>query len=162
MRARFWGYLLLGVLSLAATVLKANSPHTLATVGTIDTLVVGTPTASSQNNVNATNDGHPQNETSIAQDPTNLQSFLIGPNDWRLCPGQQVVGCADAGVTYSLAGGAVGTWTNTTLATLNPLLGKYTTEGDPSVVALGNGVFYYAFLDLEALSTERNRLLPQE
>jgi hypothetical protein len=99
-------------------------------------------------NVNATQNGAPQNETTIAADPANPLNLIGGTNDYRY-------GDSEAGIAYSFDGGA--TWTANTLDAVNTNLGKYSTQGDPAVAAYRNGVFYYAFIDFNR-SDDRNRL----
>jgi hypothetical protein len=77
-------------------------------------------------NVNVTQNGNPQNETSIAADPQNPMNLLGGTNDYRF-------GDSDAGVAYSFDGGA--TWTASTLDGIDSSFGKYTTQGDPALAA---------------------------
>jgi len=99
-------------------------------------------------NVNVTQNGNAQNETSIAVDPSNPANLVAGANDYRY-------GDSDAGVAYSFDGGA--TWVPNTLAGVHPSHGKYDAQGDPAIVPYRNGVFYYAFIDFSR-SNDENRL----
>jgi len=101
-----------------------------------------------EDNVNATQNGGAQNETSIAADPENPMNLVGGTNDYRY-------GDSGAGVAYSFDGGA--TWTANTLDGIDTSLGKYSTQGDPAVVAHRDGVFYYAFIDFNR-NDDQNRL----
>lgn len=99
-------------------------------------------------NANATQNGAPQNETTIALDllaPTNL---VGGTNDYRN-------GDAGVGVAVSFDGGR--TWNADTLAGLDATSAKYSTQGDPALAAYPGGVFYYAYIDFNR-GDEQNRL----
>ena len=98
--------------------------------------------------VNVTENAQQQNETAIAADPSHPGNLVAGCNDYRN-------GDSDVGVAYSFDGGE--SWTASTLAALDPSLGKYDAQGDPAIAAYRDGVFYYAFIDFSR-SDDRNRL----
>ncbi len=99
-------------------------------------------------NVNTTQNGAPQNETTIAIDPDNSRNLVGGTNDYRY-------GDAQAGVATSLDGGR--TWSADTLNGLDTTLGKYDAQGDPAIAPYRGGVFYYAFIDFNR-GDDQNRL----
>lgn len=99
-------------------------------------------------NVNVTQDSRPQVETAIAADPANPDNLVGGVADYRF-------GDSDAGVAFSFDAGE--TWSASTLAGINPALGKYDAQGDPAVAAYKDGVFYYSFIDFNR-SDDENRL----
>ena len=69
----------------------------------LDSVRAGAIPQSTSTNTNVTSDSLPQNETSIAIDPTNANSILVGMNDWRdVPPGQR--GGASVSIGYSTNG----------------------------------------------------------
>ncbi len=113
--------------------------------GGVEALAQVTPHSA---NVNTTQNGGPQNETTIALDPLDPLNVVGGTNDYRF-------GDAQAGVAVTFDGGT--SWTATTLDALDTTLGKYSTQGDPAIVAYPGGVFYYAYIDFNRFD-EQNRL----
>ena len=99
-------------------------------------------------NRDMTQEGAPQNETWIALDPAAPLNVIGVSNDYRF-------GDAQAGVSVSLDGGT--SWSASTLAALNPLSAKYSTQGDPGVAAYPGGTFFCSYIDFNR-SDDQNRL----
>jgi hypothetical protein len=90
----------------------------------------------------------PQNETTIAVNPTNPQNLVAGANDYRVCCGFTGLNDATGGAYYSFDGGAH--WGNVQLPGLtfqtnaDANLKRIDAAGDP-VVAFGpDGTVYYS------------------
>ncbi len=90
----------------------------------------------------------PQNETTIAVNPTNPNNLIAGANDYRVCCDFDGLNDGTGWAYYSVDGGA--TWQNVQLPGLTAQTGgagtfkKLDSAGDP-VIAFGpDGVAYYA------------------
>src|SRR6476469_6261086 len=90
----------------------------------------------------------PQNETSIAANPTNANNLIAGANDYRVCCDFTGLNDASGWAYYSFNGGA--TWGNVQLPGLTAETGgsgvfkKFDSAGDPVVTFGPDGVAYYA------------------
>jgi len=90
----------------------------------------------------------PQNETTIAVNPTNPQNLVAGANDYRVCCDFTGLNDATGWAYYSLNGGA--TWGNVQLPGLTFETGgtgnlkKADSAGDPVVTFGPDGTAYYA------------------
>lgn len=91
----------------------------------------------------------PQNETTIAINPTNPNNVIAGANDYRVCCDFTGLNDATGWVYYSFDGGA--TWGNVLLPRLTAETGgrgvfkKFDSAGDPVIAfAPDGGVAYYA------------------
>ncbi|HTF64232.1 MAG TPA: sialidase family protein [Edaphobacter sp.] len=90
----------------------------------------------------------PQNETTIAVNPTNPQNLIAGANDYRVCCDFTGLNDGTGWAYYSFDGGA--TWTNVQLPGLTAETGasgqfkKLDSAGDPVVAFSPDGVAYYA------------------
>jgi hypothetical protein len=90
----------------------------------------------------------PQNETTIAVNPTNPQNLIAGANDYRVCCDFTGLNDATGWAYYSFDGGA--TWKNVQLPGLTAETGgtgpfkKVDSAGDPVVAFSPDGVAYYA------------------
>jgi hypothetical protein len=90
----------------------------------------------------------PQNETTIAVNPTNAQNLIAGANDYRVCCDFTGLNDATGWAYYSFDGGA--TWKNVQLPELTAETGgtgqfkKIDSAGDPVVAFSPDGVAYYA------------------
>ena len=90
----------------------------------------------------------PQNETTIAVNPTNPQNLIAGANDYRVCCDFTGLNDATGWAYYSFDGGA--TWKNVQLPGLTAETGgtgqfkNVDSAGDPVVAFSPDGVAYYA------------------
>lgn len=84
--------------------------------------------------VNQDNTGEPQNEESIAINPSDTAELVIGYNDYQ-------TDSARAGFAYSTNSGQ--TWTASELPSH---IGGYLYQGDPGLAVDKNGNFYYSFI----------------
>src|SRR5262245_20310715 len=102
------------------------------------------------NNSGASNLGctTPQNETSIAVDPSNPQHLVAGANDYRVCCDFTALNDSTGWAYTSFDGGA--TWTNVQVPGLTNETGgtgpfkKTDTAGDPALAIGPDGTVYYA------------------
>ncbi len=122
-----------------------NTSAAYAPTSDIDA-IVGDPV----NNSGASNFGcrTPQNETSIAVDPSNPMHLVAGANDYRVCC--DFTGLNDSsGWAYTSFNGGV-TWTNVQLPGLTAQTGgqgqftKTDSAGDPALTIGPDGTVYYA------------------
>ncbi len=90
----------------------------------------------------------PQNETTIAVNPTNHNNLIAGANDYRVCCDFDGLNDGTGWAYYSFDGGA--TWSNVQLPGLTAETGaagvfkKFDSAGDPVVTFSPDGVAYYA------------------
>lgn len=90
----------------------------------------------------------PQNETTIAANPTNANNLIAGANDYRVCCDFTGLNDASGWAYFSFNGGA--TWGNVQLPGLTAETGgagvfkKFDSAGDPAVTFSPDGVAYYA------------------
>lgn len=90
----------------------------------------------------------PQNETTIAVDPTNPNNVIAGANDYRVCCDFTGLNDATGGAYFSFNGGA--TWGNVQMPGLTAETGgtgvfkKFDSAGDPVMSFSPEGVAYYA------------------
>ncbi len=90
----------------------------------------------------------PQNETTIAVNPTNSSNLVAGANDYRVCCDFTGLNDATGGAYYSFDGGA--TWGNVQLPGLTAETGatanmqKFDSAGDPVVAFSPDGIVYYS------------------
>src|SRR5262249_60513371 len=111
---------------------------------------VNTIVGDAVNNSGASNLGcqTPQNETSIAVDPTNPQHIVVGANDYRVCCDFTALNDSTAWAYTSFDGGA--TWTNVQVPGLTAETGgqgtftKADSAGDPALTIGPDGTVYYA------------------
>lgn len=102
------------------------------------------------NNSGASNLGcrTPQNETSIAVDPSNPMHLVAGANDYRVCCDFTALNDSTAWAYTSFDGGA--TWTNVQVPGLTAETGgqgqftKTDSAGDPALTIGPDGTVYYA------------------
>jgi hypothetical protein len=90
----------------------------------------------------------PQNETSIAANPTNPNNLVAGANDYRVCCDFTGLNDGTGWAYYSIDGGQH--WTNVQLPGLTAETGatgsmkKFDSAGDPALTFSPDGVAYYA------------------
>jgi len=90
----------------------------------------------------------PQNETTIAVNPTDPKNLIAGANDYRVCCDSDGLNDGTGWAYYSFDGGA--TWKNVLLPKLTAETGakgvfkKFDSAGDPVVTFSPDGVAYYA------------------
>jgi hypothetical protein len=90
----------------------------------------------------------PQNETTIAVNPTNANNLIAGANDYRVCCDFTGLNDGTGWAYYSFDGGL--TWGNVQLPGLTAETGgagvfkKFDSAGDPVVTFSPDGVAYYA------------------
>jgi len=90
----------------------------------------------------------PQNETTIAVNPTNHNNLIAGANDYRVCCDSDGLNDSTGWAYYSFDGGV--TWGNVQLPGLTVETGgtgvfkNFDTAGDPVVAFSPDGVAYYA------------------
>jgi hypothetical protein len=90
----------------------------------------------------------PQNETTIAVNPTNANNLIVGANDYRVCCDFTALNDATGWAYYSFDGGA--TWGNVQVPALTAetgssgVLKKFDSAGDPAMAFSQDGVAYYA------------------
>jgi hypothetical protein len=90
----------------------------------------------------------PQNETTIAANPTNADNLIAGANDYRVCCDFTGLNDGTGWAYYSTDGGK--TWGNVQLPALTAETGatgsmkKFDSAGDPAVAFSPDGVAYYA------------------
>jgi hypothetical protein len=90
----------------------------------------------------------PQNETTIAANPTNPNNVIAGTNDYRVCCDFTGLNDATGWAYFSFNGGQ--TWGNVQVPGLTAETGatgpmkKFDTAGDPSMAFSPDGVAYYA------------------
>ena len=90
----------------------------------------------------------PQNETTIAVNPTNPNNLIAGANDYRVCCDFDGLNDGTGWAYYSFDGGA--TWGNVQLPKLTAQTGaggnfkRFDSAGDPVVTFSPDGVAYYA------------------
>ncbi len=134
---------------LAAVGLCRSAPFntTVAYAPTTDVdAIVGDPV----NNSGASNLGcrTPQNETTIAVDPTNPRHLVSGSNDYRVCCDFTALNDSTAWAYVSWDGGS--TWTNVQVPGLTAETGgqgtfkKVDSAGDPAMAFGPDGTVYYA------------------
>jgi len=98
----------------------------------------------------------PQNETTIAINPTNPNNLIAGANDYRVCCDFQGLNDSTGGAYYSFDGGM--TWGNVQLPGLTAETGakgqlkKLDAAGDPVVAFSPDGVAYYANIAFSRVS----------
>src|SRR5262249_53505190 len=109
-------------------------------------VIVGDPI----NNSGASNLGcrTPQNETTVAVNPTNANNVIAGANDYRVCCDFTGLNDATGGAYASFDGGL--TWTNVIVPGLTAETGgtgnfkRVDSAGDPSMAFGPDGTAYYA------------------
>ena len=90
----------------------------------------------------------PQNETTIAANPTNPNNLVAGANDYRVCRDFTGLNDGTGWAYYSFDGGQ--TWGNVQLPALTAETGatgtmkKFDSAGDPALAFSPDGVAYYA------------------
>jgi hypothetical protein len=90
----------------------------------------------------------PQNETSIAVNPTNPRNVIVGANDYRVCCDFTLLNDSTGWAYYSFDGGQ--TWGNVQVPHLTAETGatgamkKFDSAGDPALAFGPDGVAYYA------------------
>jgi hypothetical protein len=90
----------------------------------------------------------PQNETTIAVNPTNPNNVIAGTNDYRVCCDFTALNDATGWAYFSFDGGH--TWGNVQVPGLTAETGatgpmkKFDTAGDPAMAFSPDGVAYYA------------------
>jgi hypothetical protein len=90
----------------------------------------------------------PQNETTIAVNPTNGNNLIAGANDYRVCCDFTGLNDGTAWAYYSTNGGA--SWANVQVPGLTAETGgqgvfkKFDSAGDPAMAFSPDGVAYYA------------------
>ena len=122
-----------------------NTLGAYAATGDVDA-IVGDPV----NNSGASNLGcrTPQNETTIAVDPTNANHLVAGANDYRVCCDFTALNDGTGWAYVSWNGGA--TWTNVQVPGLTAETGgqgafhKVDSAGDPAMAFGPDGTVYYA------------------
>lgn len=122
-----------------------NTPGAYAPTSNIDAIV-----GDAVNNSGASNLGciTPQNETSIAVDPSNPMHLIAGANDYRVCCDFTGLNDATAWAYTSFDGGL--TWTNVQVPGLTAETGgqgqftKTDSAGDPALSIGPDGTVYYA------------------
>jgi hypothetical protein len=141
----------------AAGLCRSTPFSTTAAYGPLGTnvdAIVGDPT----NSTGFSNFGcqTPQNETTIAVNPTNPANIIAGANDYRVCCDFTGLNDSTGWAYFSKNGGA--TWGNVQLPGLTAETGaagqlkKFDTAGDP-VVAFGpDGTAYYANIAFSRVS----------
>ena len=98
----------------------------------------------------------PQNETTIAVNPTNPNNLIAGANDYRVCCDFTGLNDATGGAYYSFDNGL--TWTNVQLPALTAetaakgQLQKVDSAGDPVIAFSPDGVAYYANIAFSRVS----------
>ena len=133
----------------AAGLCRSNPFSGLAAYGPLGSnvdAIVGDPT----NNSGFSNFGctTPQNETTIAVNPTDPNNLIAGANDYRVCCDFTALNDGTGWAYYSFDGGA--TWGNVQLPGLTAETGgagtfqKLDSAGDPVVAFSPDGVAYYA------------------
>ena len=90
----------------------------------------------------------PQNETTVATNPTNANNLIAGSNDYRVCCDFTGLNDGTGWAYYSIDGGQ--TWGNVQLPALTAETGatgsmkKFDSAGDPALAFSPDGVAYYA------------------
>jgi hypothetical protein len=123
-----------------------NLPGTYGPLGSNVNAIVGDAT----NNSGFSNFGctTPQNETTIAVNPTNSKNLIAGANDYRVCCDFDGLNDGTGWAYYSFDGGA--SWQNVQLPKLTFETGasgvfkKLDSAGDPVVAFSPDGLAYYA------------------
>jgi hypothetical protein len=147
----------LGWVALVAIGEKRISPRPRSACERSGVVVMGRPTGAMPRvaagrrhafEANTTQDGAPQNETTIAVDLQHPWNVVGASNDYRF-------GDAQAGVVVTFDGGR--RWSATTLDALDTTSGKYDAQGDPWVVSYPGGPFYYSYIDFNR-GDDKNRL----
>lgn len=126
--------------------LPFNVPSAYGPLGTNVNVIVG----DAVNNSGFSNNGctTPQNETTIAVNPTDPNNLVAGANDYRVCCDSTGLNDGTGWAYYSLDGGA--TWGNVQLPGLtvetgaNGVFKQMDSAGDPVVTFSPDGVAYYA------------------
>lgn len=142
---------------LAAGLCRSSPWNTAVAYGPLGTnvdAIVGDPV----NNSGFSNFGctTPQNETTIAINPTNPNNLIAGANDYRVCCDFTGLNDSTGWAYYSFDGGA--TWGNVQLPSLTVETGavgqmkKLDTAGDPVVAFSPDGVAYYANIAFSRVS----------
>jgi hypothetical protein len=130
-----------------------STPGAYAPTSDIDA-IVGDPV----NNSGASNFGcrTPQNETTIAVDPSNPNHLVAGANDYRVCCDFTGLNDATAWAYTSFNGGT--TWTNVQVPGLTAETGgqgqftKTDSAGDPAMAIGPDGTVYYANIVFSRIS----------
>ncbi len=142
---------------LAAGLCRSSPWNTLVAYGPLGSnvdAIVGDPV----NNTGFSNLGctTPQNETTIAINPTNPDNLIAGANDYRVCCDFTGLNDGTGWAYYSFDGGA--TWGNVQLPKLTAETGatgqmkKLDSAGDPVVAFSADGVAYYANIAFSRVS----------
>jgi len=123
-----------------------NSPGAYGPLGSnVDAIVGDAVNNSGFSNLGCTT---PQNETTVAVNPTNASNLVAGANDYRVCCDFTGLNDASGWAYYSFDGGA--TWANVQLPGLTAETGgtgvfkKFDSAGDPAVAFSPDGVAYYS------------------
>jgi len=131
-----------------------NLPGTYGPLGSnVDAIVGDAVNNSGFSNLGCTT---PQNETTIAINPTNPMNVVAGANDYRVCCDFTGLNDATGWAYYSFDGGA--TWGNVQLPALTVETGaagqlkKVDSAGDPVVAFSPDGVAYYANIAFSRIS----------
>jgi len=142
---------------LAAGLCRSNPWNTLAVYGPLGPnvdVIVGDPVNHSGfSNFGCTT---PQNETTIAINPTNPNNLIAGANDYRVCCDFTGLNDATGWAYYSFDGGV--TWGNVQLPALTVETGavgqmkKLDSAGDPVLSFSPDGVAYYANIAFSRVS----------
>lgn len=130
-----------------------NTPGAYAPTTNVD-VIVNDPI----NNSGASNLGcrTPQNETTVAVNPTNPNNVIAGANDYRVCCDFTGLNDATGGAYTSFDGGL--TWTNQIVPGLTAETGgtgnfkRVDSAGDPSMAFGPDGTAYYANLVFSRVS----------
>ncbi|MCL4507874.1 MAG: glycoside hydrolase [Chloroflexi bacterium] len=133
----------------AAGLCRSNPFNTTGAYGSlgsnVDAIVGDAVNLSGFSNLDCTT---PQNETTIAANPTNPKNLIAGANDYRVCCDFDGLNDGTGWAYYSFDGGA--TWGNVQLPGLTAETGgtgafqKLDAAGDPVVTFSPDGVAYYA------------------
>ncbi|TML24536.1 MAG: exo-alpha-sialidase [Actinobacteria bacterium] len=130
-----------------------NTVNPYAATSNVD-VIVGDPV----NNSGFSNFGcrTPQNETTVAVNPTNFDNIIAGANDYRVCCDFQGLNDAMGGAYASFDGGAH--WTNAIVPGLTAATGgqgnfkRVDAAGDPAMAFGPDGTAYYANLVFSRVS----------